>query len=198
MCPCYSPVPAAALHSVTAADALLVSKKKSFSSVWLYFGFKLYDKEQLASICRLCGKEVQAKSKNISNLFSNMKNRHPVEYLETKAKGESRKAKAGSQSQATIAKSFENGQPLHRSSKKWQSLTESVSYTIAKDMLPFTAVEKPGFQKILSTFEPRYQLPGKKYFSKTGTPHLYNTVKSIVEAELASDKEFFSQQRIYG
>ena len=51
-------------------------------------------------------------------------------------------------------------------------------------MLPFTTVEKSGFKKMLATFDPRYELPSRKYFSKTGIPRLYNSVKSTVEKEL--------------
>ena len=70
-------------------------------------------------------------------------------------------------------------------------MADSVSYANAKDMLPFRAVERPGFQKMLSTFEPRYKLPSRKYFSKTGIPCFYNSIKGTVEKYL-SEMEFFS------
>ena len=70
-------------------------------------------------------------------------------------------------------------------------MTDSVSYAIAKDMLPFRAVERPGFQKMLSTFELRYELQSRKYFSKTRIPCLYNSIKGTVEKYL-SETEFFS------
>ena len=44
---------------------------------------------------------------------------------------------------------------------------------------------------MLATFDPRYELPSCKYFSKIGIPRLYNSVKSAVEKEL-KEMEFFS------
>ena len=130
---------------------------------------------------------------NTSNLFSHLKNKHPSQYAETKARTENpSKGKPGSASvQVNIKKSFESKQPYCHTIKRWQTLTDSFLYAIAKDMLPFRAVERPGFQKMLSTFEPKYELPSRKYFSKTGIPRLYNSIKGTVEKEL-SEMEFFS------
>ncbi len=50
---------------------------------------------------------------------------------------------------------MDSGKPYPRSSKRWQELTDSVAYTIAKDCLPFSTVDKPGFKRMLATFDSR-------------------------------------------
>ena len=47
----------------------------------------------------------------------------------------------------------------YRSLKKWKQLTDSVTYFLAKDMLPLYSVEKEGFQRLVKTFDSQYQLP---------------------------------------
>lgn len=170
-----------------------MSKKKAFSPEWAYFGFKPDTNDESKPICRLCGRLVLAKASNTSNLFSHLKNKHPRQYAEIKSgtsSSSTSKESTGPSSQVNIKKSFENGQPYTRNSKRWVTLTNSVSYAIAKDMLPFTAVEKPGFKKMLSSFDSRYQLPSRKYFSKTGIPQLYNSTKASVEEEIKGVKHF--------
>ena len=64
--------------------------------------------------------------------------------------------------QRSITDAFQHLQPLPQSSQKWKSLTNSVCYCIAKDMMPFSAVSNKGFQNMLHAFEPRYVLPDRK------------------------------------
>ena len=42
-------------------------------------------------------------------------------------------------------------------------------------MLPVYTVEKPGFVNLLKQFDPQYELPSRKYFSKTAIPKLYES-----------------------
>ena len=170
----------------------LVSKKKSVSLAWNFFGFKPTTPGALidegSPICRLCKKTVSAKGGNTSNLFSHLKNRHPRQYAEI---NDVERPGTTMPTQRTIKESFESGQKYPRTSKQWQQLTDAVSYTIAKDMMPFTTVERPGFKRLLSVFDKKYELPGRKYFSQTAIPSLYCTTREKVEAELQSI-EFFS------
>ena len=52
-------------------------------------------------------------------------------------------------------------------------------------------VEKSGFRKMLKTFDAKYQLPSRKYFSETAIPSLYSSVREKVMEELSS-VEYFS------
>ena len=67
-----------------------------------------------------------------------------------------------------------------------------ITYAIAKDSMPFTTVEKPGFTRMLKVFDHCYEPPSRKYFSKTAVPRLYNITKEKVELELKSIKFFSS------
>lgn len=51
-------------------------------------------------------------------------------------------------------------------------------------MRPTYSVELPGFRRMVSKLNPRYCLPGRNYFSRTGIPSLYNEVREEVEREI--------------
>ena len=54
-------------------------------------------------------------------------------------------------------------------------------------MRPAYSVELPGFRSMVSKLNPRYCLPGRNYFSRTGIPTLYNEVREEVERELEGE-----------
>ena len=59
-------------------------------------------------------------------------------------------------------------------------------------MLPISIVEKPGFKQMLESFDPRYQLPSRKHFSKTAVPALFNSTQSALALTLQEVKHFSS------
>ncbi|XP_035492110.1 uncharacterized protein LOC118312000 isoform X2 [Scophthalmus maximus] len=65
----------------------LISKPRSKSIVWLYFGLKADEKGQplnsVEAVCRLCRKIVLAKGGNTTNLRSHLRRRHRADFLET-------------------------------------------------------------------------------------------------------------------
>ena len=142
----------------------LVPKPKTTSAVWQYFGFiaeeegRPKNKEQ--PICKLCKKTVLGS--NTSNLFAHQ--------LIKKAKPSTKQKQPEERSTPTITESLMRAQPYARTSKKWQRLTESVAFCLAKDSLPLYSVEKPGFRRMVHTFDPQFELPSQKYFSKTAIP----------------------------
>ncbi len=176
----------------------LVEKKKVSSPVWAYYGLKPSEDgsvDEASPVCRICEAKVSAKSGNTSNLFSHLKYKHPRQYADIQSTRTVAKAGPSSQrppSQLSLQQSLDSGKPYPRSSKRWQELTDSVAYTIAKDCLPFSTVDKPGFKRMLATFDSRYEPPSRKYFSKTAIPHLYSSVKERVEGEIVSLKFFSS------
>ncbi len=102
-------------------------------------------------------------------------------------------------SQLTISEALSRSQKYDRKSKRWQELTDSVTYCLAKDMMPIYSVEKPGFKQMLATFDKQYTLPGRKYFSNTAIPTLYTRTREQVMQEVADADCFnFLQQLIYG
>ena len=53
---------------------------------------------------------------------------------------------------------------------------------IAIDAEPFLVVERPGFQKLMTTLSPRYQLPSRRYFSEKVVPQVYEDLRIKVIA----------------
>ena len=188
----------AASSSPAVAPTVLIPKKNTTSEAWKHFGLKAGpDGKPLdtsTAYCTLCQHPVSAKGGNTSNLFSHLKFKHPKEFSDiekTRKSQHSMAEKKVSNNQPKIAESIKSSQKYSRSSKQWEKLTNSVTYAIAKDMLPLSTVEKPGFQNMLSTFDNRYQLPNRKYMSNTAIPSLYLSVKDKVADEL-KEMVFFS------
>ena len=103
----------------------LVEKKKTFSPIWAYFGFKPTTDgskvDETTPVCRLCKANVSTKSGNTSNLKH--KHKHPQQYADIQSASTSKAA-----TQPSIQQSFETGQPYSRNSKRRQQLTDSVTY----------------------------------------------------------------------
>jgi tRNA (cytidine32/guanosine34-2'-O)-methyltransferase len=171
----------------------------SISPVWQYFGFKQDETDSDPPTCKLCLKKVCAAGGNTSNLRRHLQNNHPVESSKiAKAKPEKRQADTAGAGQSTsqnqqlsIADAFSKLQKYERGGKQWQKLTDSVTKCLAKDMMPIYTVEKSGFQQLLKDFDPKYQLPSRKYFSNQATPKLYNETKESILQHLRS-AQFFS------
>ena len=60
---------------------------------------------------------------------------------------------------------------------------------IAREMMPFSIVEKPAFRRMLQTFDSQYELPGRTYVSQTAIPQLYNSVKEKEKLDNAFDAD---------
>jgi len=143
----------------------VVAKKGTTSYVWNFFGVKNDDEN--TAVCRLCQKPVLAWGGNTSNLSSHLRNHHTKEYAAvTKAK-ESKKKKPGESSnkQVTLPVAIERMQPYPSSSKRAQEITNALSHSIVKEMMPFNIVERPGFRKLLNKLNDRYNIPSRKYFN---------------------------------
>ena len=174
----------------------LVSKDKATSLVWNYFGFEAgEDGKPINSekaICRIatgCRKKpVLAKGGNTSNLLTHLKRHHHKQYAELIEAQEKKKSKENglkaSQGQTKLKAVEQSAAKYVRGSKKWQELTDSVSFCIAKDMMPMYTVEKEGFKALLKSFDSKYEVPSRKYFSQTALPALYAKTREAVSNEL--------------
>ena len=180
-------------------DDALVPKPGTKSLVWGYFGLKAQGKaiDDGRVVCRSCQHSVVAKNGNTSNLISHLKVNHSRIYSEFQDAMKKNKASASTssdhvtQSQIKIQTSMEKCQLYEKKGKKWNELTASVTNYIAKEATPIRTVEKQGFKAMLKTFDSRYELPSRKYFSQNAIPNLYTSVKEKVKLELASAM-FFS------
>ena len=177
----------------------LVLKAKTTSPVWWFFGFEAggdgNPKNEELAVCRIASecrkKTVMVRGGNTSNLLSHLRNHHPKEFMEVnqarKGKG-AQMATKSSKGQASVADLIEREVKSERSSRKWKQLTDSVTFCLAKDMLPMYTVEKKGFAHLLKTLDPKYELPSRKYFSQTALPALYVETQDSVRSELEDIK----------
>ena len=69
-----------------------------------------------------------------------------------------------------------------------KDLTKLVTYCPAKDMLPISTVDKPGFKAMLRKFNPRYQLPNRNHITKVSIPELVAETKGYIEKEIVDGK----------
>jgi len=87
--------------------------------------------------------------------------------------------------QQTLPAVMEAVLPYEKKGKRWKELTDSVTYCLAKDGLPIYTVEKPGFRNLLKSFDPRYNVPSRKYFSEVAIPTLYSAERSKLFDQLS-------------
>ena len=96
--------------------------------------------------------------------------------------------------QPRLSTFVETSQLYEKRGRKWKELTESVTYFLAKDSQPMYNVEKPGFRTLLRSFDGRYKLPSRKYFSETAIPSLYSNERaSYLKSSLALQCTFQPQ-----
>ncbi|KAL3972516.1 desumoylating isopeptidase 1 [Sarotherodon galilaeus] len=180
-----------------AGEPELVSKNGATLVVWKWFGFRPSDTHQSTIFCRTCKQAVVAKGGNTTNLFYHLKQKHFLEYKKAvKAREElsastSEVVRPKKMTQQTIDIALNSCTPYDKSNKRWGELTNAVTHCLARDMMPIQSVEREGFKKMLKTFDPRYKLPTKKYFSKVALPALYEESRTEVSNALSS-VEFFA------
>ena len=108
----------------------IIPKENTVSLVWTYFGLEPDTKGKLISkdiaICRVCNSKSTTKGGSTSNLFSHLKNHHPMEYANLKeisvasSKPSMSSHQPSSSSQPTIMTIMEKVKPYNRYGKKWQ------------------------------------------------------------------------------
>ncbi|XP_052429876.1 E3 SUMO-protein ligase ZBED1 isoform X2 [Carassius gibelio] len=167
----------------------LVNKKNVPSPIWHFFGFKPDAKgepEDLTqAICEICTKVVSVHEFQTTNLFPHLRTHHPAVAAKLAAK-EASVAVNKDPSQPSIVGAFAKSTKYKRNSERWARCTAAVSKYIAKEMVSHHTVEKESFTELLQTFDKQYELPGRKYFTKTAIPDLYNKTREIIAKDLKS------------
>ena len=174
----------------------LVAKKGTTSYIWNFFGVKDNDKEKDKAVCKQCHKTVLTSGGNMSNLSSHLYYHHLKEYASVvEAKNSKKKKEASGSSKTkqelTLPAAIERTQPYPSGSKRAEEITNALSHFIAKEMMPFNIVERPGFKKLLSRLDERYEVPSRKYFTKTAIPALYADTRGRI-SESIKNAEYFS------
>ena len=143
-----------------------------------------------SAVCQVCHVHVKTKHANTGNLYSHLKKHHRIEYQAVRPKHNDKgkgKASSSTTRECTIEESFKLATKLCPGSCEHKELTKAVTYYLAKDMCPAYSVELPGFRSVVSKLNPRYCLPDRNYFSRTGILTLYNEVREEVERELEGE-----------
>ena len=175
----------------------LIPRRGSTSVAWKYFGFEKTDVTQKTVICKVCRKAVAAKSSSTTNLFHHLRTNHTKEYEECQklaAKEKPKSAKvtlpAAQHSQQTLEDSINRKLPYDKKSTRWRDVTNAITNYIAKEMVPIQVVEREGFKQLVNTLDPRYTVPGRKYFSETALPNLYDSCRQTLMNELQKVQHF--------
>ena len=92
------------------------------------------------SICKNCSRTVATKSGNTSNLLSHLRNARPEVYKRMKGSEGSSKTATGGQQQ-TLEGAIARSTPYARNSKRWEKLTNAITYCVAKDIMPLQSIE---------------------------------------------------------
>ena len=169
-------------------------QNKLRSVVWEHFRVN----KDGQNVCLHCKHAVVARDRNTSNLFSHLRTKHPDKYeAAVKAKKQQQEKKRNhctsnpSTSTMDIKQSFSRMGKHDKKSKRWKQITNAVTVYLVKDMVPIYSVEKPRFKQLVGTLDKQYELPSRKYFTKTAIPTLYNTTRDTVASEI-SDVRYFS------
>ena len=131
---------------------------------------------------------MQAKGSNTTNLFQHMREHHPIIYAEIAPKA----PKQGSSAQASLSDVIAKSTKYSPSSAQAKELNRAVTYYLAKDAVPLSTVDKPGFRHMVSKLNPRYHLPSRKHFSDQEIPQLYSHVRDSVVMPALKEAESFS------
>uniref|UniRef100_UPI00398E5619 E3 SUMO-protein ligase ZBED1-like n=1 Tax=Pristiophorus japonicus TaxID=55135 RepID=UPI00398E5619 len=179
-----------------ASDLKLVCHPRAKSKVWKYFGFDT-DAEgcimQWKKIyCRICRAQI-AYSGNTSNLAYHLEKNHPSDFYQV-VKSNAEQAREPFTS-SLLKPESEGTHPsiqdailktcYSQDSKRHQELTSVVTNFICEGLYPVSVVEEPTFKKLLKMADPRFELPGRKYFSTKAIPERYHITRAAVEKELA-------------
>ena len=177
----------------------LILKENMKSAVWKHFGFKANDegkpKDEDTAICCHSKRRYMC---NMSNLLTHLRNHHPMKHADVRkenegnSKNDSSFKRSSSSREAVGQKTLLDVQKYDRKSKKRQELTDRVTYCIAKDMMPIYSVQKEGFRQLLYSFDPQYELPDRKYFSKIAIPKLCEKTRESVATDMKCAAYFAS------
>ena len=87
---------------------------------------------------------------------------------------------------------MEKQSPLQSSNRCAKEITDAITHFLAKDSVPFNAVELPGFKNLLCVLEPRYEVPAKSTFLRQRVVKLYDVTRTSIMDELKNSIDFYA------
>ena len=142
---------------------LLVCKRDTKKQHVAEFGLmatedsKVIKKVQEKPICRTCGKGVLAKGRNTMNLFQHLREHHPQMYADLASSASKLKSSSESEAntkQPTLSESIACSAKYLPGNAQAKELNRTVTYYMAKDSMPISVVERPGFKHMLLKLNP--------------------------------------------
>ncbi|GFW83386.1 zinc finger BED domain-containing protein 1 [Trichonephila clavipes] len=167
------------------------------------------------AVCKLCRSPVSAKCGSTSNLFGHLRLHHPLKFSEVSNKSKVVTVTVQySPFCAAVDESIDEPQPHsnmavsesnqfnfvdnHRHKRQkfmtdFQRLddqaskrtTDSVTKFLVCTMQPYNLVDRKEFINMVKVLNPRYSSPGRKHFTATAVPKLYNEVRDKIRQELS-------------
>ena len=173
----------------------LVPLPNGKSIVWMYFGFipnslgKIENKKKV--YCKLFDPPFALSySTNTSNLTYHLERKHLDEHRKVlNAQGKQKQVLSKTLSIATpfLSTSGRGGvKPYDKTSKRATQLVNATAKFISLSLQPIRVVDEPSFRNLLSTADPRFELPHRTYFTTKVIPDLYYSVRGQIEAQLAT------------
>ena len=181
-------------------SVMATGRKKS--PIWVFF--TVSEDSRLAK-CKVCENEVSCrgqstKSFTTTNLVYHLKIQHDEEYAQYN------RLKADSKDKQNESFTSE-GMPLRQVSlqetaelrKMWdindsrvKKIYNKVGIMIAINCQPVSVIDHEGFRSLISTLEPKYQMPSRKYFSETIIPPIGNRIRANIATQLKEGAEYLS------
>ena len=127
----------------------------STSSAWNFF--KKPERGHDFVKCKICTSSVKNKGGNTSNLIQHLWRVYLSQYgtmtpsgrKSAQAKDSSPVSSAVEVIQPTVKSFFASSKPLTPGKNCHESITDAITYFLCKDNVPFNAVSRPAFQKLL-------------------------------------------------
>ena len=115
-----------------------------------------------------------------------MREHHPSDYAEVAPRKPERSV------ERTLSEVTAKSSKYSSSGTQAKQLNRAVAFYLAKDGVPLSTVDKPGFRNLVEQMNPRYQLPTRRHFSDLEIPELYVHVRDYVVMPSLRDADFFS------
>ena len=114
-----------------------------------------------------------------------MREHHPLTFAElapsqSSGKYKSTETEPASSKQAMLEETITRSAKYLSDSVQAKELNCAITYYIAKDSVPISSVEKPGFKHMVSKLNSRYQIPSRRHFSDFKIPRLYFHINEYI------------------
>ena len=91
-----------------------------------------------------------------------------------------------SKKQKTIQDCVKSSTPYGPNDPRQEKITNSVASMICRDGIPTNVVDRPGFQHLMHTMDPRYTLPHPATLSRSIFPKMKNTVDDFLARKITN------------